>query len=325
MVTTNITRRLFAAALLLTASAVALAQDGYPNRTIKIIVPLAAGAGAADVIPRIIAEKLAGKWSRPVIIENRPGASNNIGAEIAAKSEPDGYTLLATPPPPLVINRSLYPNLGYDPSKFVPVTVIASYPNVLVVGPRPQFSTLGGLLAFAKENPDKLSYASPGAGSSPHLAMEWLKTLAGIRMTHVAYKGLAPAMNDVVAGHVDLMFGNTFTVLPLIKSGQLRALGVDSAKRIIELPDIPSISETFPGYVVTSWLALVAPPKTPPEIAAKLSAAVAAALREPDVVKKLRDLSAVPVGSSPAETEAFIKRESNRWHEIIARAGIRPE
>jgi tripartite-type tricarboxylate transporter receptor subunit TctC len=155
--------------------------------------------------------------------------------------------------------------------------------------------------------------------------MEWLKTLSGIRMTHVPYNGLAPAMNDVVAGHVDLMFGNTFTVLPLIRSGKLRALGVDSGKRIVELPDLATISETFPGYVVTTWFAIVAPPKTPPEIAAKLSAAIADALREPDVVKKLRDLSAVPVGSSPAETAAFILRESDRWHQVIASAGIKPE
>jgi len=324
MNTTNITKRLFVAALLLTGYAEAPAQDAYPSRTIKIIVPLAPG-GAADVVPRVIADKLARRWGRPVIIENRPGASNNVGAEVAAKAEPDGYTLLATPPPPLVINRSLYPRLGYDPNAFVPVAVIASLPNVLVVGSKPQFSTLGGLLAFAKANPDKLSYASPGGGSSPHLAMEWLKTLAGVRMTHVPYNGLAPAMSNVVAGHVDLMFGNTFTVLPLIRSGKLRALGVDSAKRIVEFPDLPTISETFPGYVVTTWFAIVAPPRTPPEIAAKLSAAIADALREPDVVKTLRDLSAVPVGSSPAETAAFIKRESDRWHQVIASAGIRPE
>jgi tripartite-type tricarboxylate transporter receptor subunit TctC len=325
MSTMNALQRLFVATLLFTATVAASAQEGYPNRTIRIIVPAAAGANALDVIARIIAEKLSATWSRPVIVENRSGASTNIGAEAAAKSEPDGYTLLATPPATLVINQSFYPKLGYDPRAFVPITVIASYSNVLVVGPRAPFSTFSGLLAFAKENPDKLSYASPGIGTSPHVAMEWLKKLAGIRLTHIAYKGLTPAMSDVVAGHVDLMFGNAFTVLPLVRSGQFRALGVDSAKRIVELPEVPSIAETFPGYVLTSWIALVAPPGTPPEIAAKLSAAVAAALREPDVAKKLRDLSAVAVGTSPAETAAFIRRESDRWHEIIALAGIRPE
>jgi len=313
---------IFVAALVVGAPAPAAALADYPNRTVRIIVPVAAGA-AADILPRIVAEKLAARFGHPVIIENRPGANSNIGAEAVAKAEPDGYTLLATPPPPLVTAQSFYPKLGFDPNAFVPVAVIAALPNVLVVGPKASFSSIDGLVAFAKANPDKLTYASAGVGSGPHLAMEWTKHLTRIRLAHVPYKGLAPALNDVIAGHVDLMFNNTFNVFQFIKDGQLRPLGVDSERRIAELPDVPAISETFPGYVVTTWFAIVAPPKTPLEIAVKLSDAIANALREPDVVKRLHDLSALPVGSSPAETAIFIKRERERWHQIIVATGIK--
>jgi tripartite-type tricarboxylate transporter receptor subunit TctC len=314
--------QLIGAVLLVAVPAGALAQDNYPSRTIKIIVPIPPGA-AADVLPRTIAEKLTTRLGQPVIVENRPGANSNLGAEVAAKAEPDGYTLLATPPPPLVINQSLYPNLRFDPGAFVPVTVIARLTNVLVVNPNAPFSSIEELVAFAKANPNKLSYASAGVGSSPHLAVEWLSHVAGIRMTHVPYNGLAHALNDVIAGHVHLMFNNTFNVLQLIKDRRLRALGVDSERRIPEIPELPAISENFPGYVVTTWFAIVAPPKMPPEIAGKLSTTIADVLREPDVAKKLRDFSATPVGSSPAETAAFLQRERERWRQVIVAAGIK--
>ena len=313
--------RIVVAALLWGAPGLAVAQGDYPSRTIKIIVPLVPG-GAADVVPRIIAEKLTVRFGHPVVIENRPGANGNIGAEAVAKAEPDGYTLLATVPGPLVINQSLYPKLGFEPRAFVPVTVTAALQNLLLVHPKAPYSTLQELVAFAKANPGKLTYGSPGVGSSPHLATEWIKYLAGIRITHVPYNGIPPAIQDVVAGHVDITFANTFTVLSLVKEGRLRALGVDSADRIAELPDLPTIAETFPGYVVTSWFAIVAPPKTSREIASKLSTAIAEVLKEPDVAKKLRDLSATPIGTSPLDSAAFIQRESERWHQIVVSAGL---
>jgi tripartite-type tricarboxylate transporter receptor subunit TctC len=313
-----------AAALALATTLVAAAQSDYPNRPIKIIVPLPPGA-TADTLPRIIGEKLTAKWGQPVIIENRPGASQNLGAEAVARAEPDGYTLLATPQGPLTVGPSMFAKLSFDASAFVPVTVMAQLPYVLVVHPRAPFSTLKGMIDFAKANPDKLNYGSPGSGSSTHLSMEWLKTLADIRITHVPYKGAAPALTDLLAGHIEMMFDNLGNPLQFIRDGRLRALAVASETRIAELPDVPLIAETFPGFVSTSWFAIVAPPKTPPEIAAKLQAAIAEILHLPDVAARLQRLPAKPVGSSPAETAALIKDETARWHKIIQAAGIKPE
>jgi len=301
----------------------ALAQDNYPNRLIKIIVPVPPGA-AADILPRIVAEKLASRWGQPVIVENRPGGALNIGAEAVAKAEPDGYTLLATPAPPLAINQSLYPKLRFDPNAFVPVTVMATTANVLVAHPRVQFSTIQGLIAFAKANPGKLSYVSAGFGTTPHLAMEQLKSQASIEIVHVPYKGLVPT--DLLAGHVDLMFNNLGNTLPQIQGGTLKVLAVGSAKRLAALPDVPAIAEIFPGFLSATWFAVVAPPKSSPEIAAKLSTAIAEVLRLPDVAKRIiQDLSMTPVGSPPAEAAAFMQEERERWQKVIVSAGIKPE
>jgi tripartite-type tricarboxylate transporter receptor subunit TctC len=302
----------------------ALAQDTYPSRPVRMIVPLSAG-GSADVIPRIVADKLTAKFGQPFVVENRPGATGGVGAEMVAKAEPDGYTLLATTPPVLVINESLHAKINYDPRAFVPVSIVSALSNALAVRPNAPFATVAELIAYAKSNPDKLNYASPGVGSSQHLAMEWLKTLAGIKLTHVPYNGTGPALNDVVAGHVDLMFAGTVSVLPLLAGNRLRVLAVDSEKRIVELPDVPTVTETFPGYVVTSWNAVVAPPKTDAAIVAKLSAAIAEVVRMPDVDKRLRDLAAIPVGNSPAQALARIEQERERWHRIIVSAGIKAQ
>jgi tripartite-type tricarboxylate transporter receptor subunit TctC len=311
------------AALLAAAPIVVIAQDNYPNRPVRVIVPLSAG-GSADVIPRMVAEKLTQRFGQTFVIENRPGATGGVGAEVVFKAEPDGYTLLATTPPVLVINASLHRKIAYDPRAFVPVSIVSALSNVLAVSNNVPFTTLDGLIAFAKANPDKLNYASPGLGSSQHLAMEWLKSLAGIKLTHVPYNGTGPALNDVIAGHVDLMFAGAVSVLPLVAGGRLRAVAVDSEKRIAELPQVPAVAETFPGYVVTSWNAWVAPPKTDAGIVAKLSAAIADVLRLPDVSKRLRDMAAVPIGSSPAEAATRIAQERERWGKIIAVAGIKP-
>jgi tripartite-type tricarboxylate transporter receptor subunit TctC len=315
---------LSAAALLVAATVVAAAQGNYPSRLIKIIVPVPPGA-FADTLPRVIGEKLAAMWGQPVIIENRPGAASNLGAEAAAKASPDGYTLLATPPGPLVVNQSLYAKLPFDPEAFVPVTVMAALPYVLLANPAVPFSDVQGLVAHAKANPDKLNFGSAGIGSPPHLAMEWLKTLAGIRMTHVPYKGSGLALTDLVAGHVDLMFDNIGNPVPLVRDGKVRALGVASEKRITALPDVAPIAETFSSFKVTTWFAIVAPAKTPPEIAAKLSTAIGEILQMPDVVTRLQASYATAIGGSPAATAALIKAETERWRMIVQAAGIKPE
>jgi tripartite-type tricarboxylate transporter receptor subunit TctC len=315
---------LVAATVFVAGTAVAAAQGNYPNRLIKIIVPVPPGA-FADTLPRLIGEKLAAMWGQPVIIENRPGAASNLGAEAVAKAAPDGYTLLATPPGPLVVNQSLYAKLPFDPETFVPVTVMAALPYVLLANPALPFANVAEFVTYAKANPDKLNFGSAGIGSPPHLAMEWLKTLAGIRMTHVPYRGSGPALADLVAGHVGLMFDNVGNPVPLIRDGKVRALGVASERRLAVLPDVAPIAETFPSFKVTTWFAIVAPPKTPPEIAAKLSAAFGEILRMPDVGRRIQDSYGTPVGGSPADTATLIKTETERWRAIVQAAGIKAE
>lgn len=311
------------ALLLATASIPAMAQGGYPTRTIKIVVPVPPG-GFADTFPRLIAEKLSAKWRLPIIVENRPGAGLNVAAEAVAKSEPDAYTLLATPPGPLATNRFIYSGLGYDPDAFVPVTILASGPLVLVVRSSLPVSSLQELIAYAKANPDKLNFASSGVGSPPHLAMEMLKAKTGIRVVHVPYKGLTPALTDVVAGHVDIMFHDPASTLPQIRAGRLKALGNGGASRISELPEVPAIAETVEGFSATTWYAIVAPPKTPQAIASKLSMAIADVLRLSEVARQMTDYSITPVGSTPAQTADFLKAETERWRAVIVAAGIKP-
>jgi tripartite-type tricarboxylate transporter receptor subunit TctC len=315
---------LVVAVLLAGVLSIAVAQGDYPNHTIKIVVPIPPG-GTADVLPRLVAEKLSARWSQPVIVENRPGAALNLGAEAVAKAEPDGYTLLATPPGPLVTNRFLSPHLGFDPSAFVPVTVLAKGPFLLIVRPNLPVSSLQEFIAYAKANPDKLNFASSGTGSPPHLAMEMLKAKAGIRLVHVPYRGLTPALTDVAAGHVDMLFHDPSSTLPQIRSGHVKALAVSGASRIRELPDVPAIAETIGGFDVTTWYAVVAPPKTPSNVATKLSQAIAEIVRLPDVAKQLSDFSIAPGGSTPAETAAFLKAETELWRAVVVAAGIKPD
>jgi tripartite-type tricarboxylate transporter receptor subunit TctC len=300
------------------------AQTAFPSRTIRIVVPVPPGP-TADVLPRIIADRLAATWGQPVIVENRPGAALNLGAESVAKAAPDGYTLLAAPPPPLAINQSLYPRLGFDPGAFVPITVMAQSPNVLMVHPKVPASNLWELIAYAKSNPGKLTYASSGAGSTPHLSMELLKSLTGIDLVHVPYKGLGPAMTDLLGGHVNMMLDNLGNAVAPVKAGRLKALGVGSASRVEILPDVPAIAEMFPGFLSVTWFAIVAPPQTSPEIAATLSSAIGEIVRRPDVSSRFAELFSTPVAGTPAETAAFIRAERERWHKVIIAAGIKLE
>ncbi len=298
------------------------AVEDFPNRTIKIVVPVPPGP-LLDVVPRIIAEKLASKWSIAVIIENRPGAAQNLGAEVVAKSDPDGYTLLASPPGPLVVSQHLRSKLNFDPGAFVPVSLMVKLPTALVVNPKVPASNLQEFLAYARANPGKLTFGSPGAGSTPHLATEQLMKAAGIRLVHVPYQGMAPAMNDLIGGHIDVMIDLYGNVSPNIKDGKLKLLAVTTQTRLPEEPNVPTISEVVPGFVHEEWFAMVAPPKTPADIASKLSAAIAEALKLPDVAKRMADFSAVPVGATPDDTAAFIKTENARWRELIDTTGLK--
>jgi len=310
--------------LLLAAPTTAIGESQYPDRPIKIIVPFAAG-GAVDTMARIVADKLTSEWKQPVVVENRAGASGNVGAEAVAKAEPDGYTLLISPPPPLAINQHLFANLRFDPTAFVPITVIAGAPNVLLARPGLAADSVPALIALGKSQPGKLTYGSAGRGSTPHLSAEMLKSLAGIDMAHVAYKSVPQAVNDVVSGSIDLTFGTLVDSLGLIQSGRLKALGVGSAQRSPALSDVPTLAETLPGYLSTTWYSAVAPPKTPPAVVGKLSAAIAKALREAEAFEKLERLQATPILNSPSEASAFIAADSERWRKVIIAAGLKPD
>jgi tripartite-type tricarboxylate transporter receptor subunit TctC len=314
-----------ALAITLLAVTPATAQDSYPNQTIKIVVPLGPGP-FPDALTRIVAGKLQARWGHPVIVENRPGAANNIGAEAVAKSPPDGYTLLSAPQGPFVIAQHFFQKLGYDPTAFVPVTVMASLPYTLVANPKAPYASLQELIAYAKANPDKVTYASAGTGGQPHLIGELLQYASGIRIRHVPYKaGLGQAMTDLIGGHVDLMFDNIGNTLPQIREGTVKVLATLSSKRLPQLPDIPAIAETYPAVVTTGWYAIAAPPKTPPDIVAKLAAAIGETLKLPDVAQRLAGYNASAVGGSPAATATFFKKESEIWRQVIVANGITPK
>ncbi len=299
------------------------AQEVFPNRVIKIVVPFAAGT-TADQIPRLIGDKLTAKWGQPVIVENRPGATGNIGAEIVAKAPPDGYTLLSTAAPPLAINQSLDPNLKFDPTAFVPISLMTLVPNVLVVNPGLNVKTLQEFIALAKSKPGALTYVSTGPGGTPTLAMELLKLKSGANIRDIPYRqGTGPGLVDVLGGRIDAMFINISEALPHITAGNVRALGISTDKRIEQLPNVPTIAATFPGFYSSTWYAMVAPPKTPADIAAKLSAAIIEALRAPDLAEKLTAQSMIVIGAPQADTDKFLKSEVERWREVIKAAGLK--
>jgi len=310
-----------ALAAMLAALPGAGAQD-YPSRPVKIIVPFPAG-GTADVMPRVIGEWLSRKWGQPAVVENRTGAAGNIGAEAVAKAEPDGYTLLSAPPPPLVINQNLYPKLGFDPTEFVPIVIMGRVPNALVINAKLPFNSVAELIAYAKANPGKLTSATQGNGTTSHLTSELFQLMADVKFQHVPYRGSAPALTDLVAGSVDLMFDNLGVSLPLVKGGQLKLLGVATPKRMASLPDVPTIAETLPGFESAAWFAIVAPPKTPQAVVDKINADVNEALRQGDIVQRLAQLSAEPIGGTPQATAAYMREEIERWHKVIKAANVK--
>lgn len=321
-VTSKIHKVILGLAFLATSMGVALpsqAQD-YPTKLIKIVVPFAPGGGT-DVVARLVAERLQAKWGQPVIVEHRPGAGGNIGAEAVFRSPPDGYTLLLTPPPPLVINKGLYAKLSFDPDEFVPVSLLSASPNVLLVHPKLPIKSVKQLIDYAKANPDRLNYASQGNGTTSHLTAELFKSSAGVNLVHVPYKGSGPAIADLLGGQVDIMFAEISTAVSHIQAGKLSALAVGSDKRNPSLPSVPTVSESLPGFVSMTSSNIVAPPKTPPAIVNKLSSAIAEVMRDAAVVKRLSDLSAVAIGSTPAEHAKFLTQERKRWGGVIRVTG----
>jgi tripartite-type tricarboxylate transporter receptor subunit TctC len=318
-------RCLIAAAAALAAMLAAppgVAAQDYPTRAVKIVVPFPAG-GTADVMPRIFADWLSKKWGQPVVVENRTGAAGNIGAEMVAKADPDGYTLLSAPPPPLVINQNLYPKLGFDPTAFVPIVIMGRVPNALVVNPKLPVDSVAALIAAAKASPGKLTAATQGNGTTSHLTSELFQLMAGVKFQTVPYRGSAPALNDLVAGSVDLMFDNLGVSLALVKGGKLKLLGVATPKRMAALPDVPTIAETLPGFESAAWFAIVAPPKTPQAVVDKINADVNEALKQPEIIARLAQLSAEPIGGTPQATAAYMREEVERWHKVIKAANVK--
>ncbi len=307
-------------------AATAIAADVYPSRPVRIVVPFPPG-GPADVLARTVGDKLQATLGQPVVVDNRPGAGGNIGMELVAKAAPDGHTLALAPAGNLTVNPSLYRNVPYDVARdFAPVTVIAAVPNILVVNAQVPAKDLAELIAYAKANPGKLNFASPGPGSGAHLAGELLKSSAAIDMVHVPFSGIAPAVTAVVAGDVQVMFAGSSSAMPHVTAGKLRALGVASPKRIASAPALPTLAESgLPGFDVTSWYSIVAPAGTPPAVVERLQREIAKALDAPDVKTKLAGLGAEPVANTPSEFSAMIKVESAKWGKIVKDANIRPE
>jgi tripartite-type tricarboxylate transporter receptor subunit TctC len=311
----------------LCASQPALAQSAstYPAKPIHIIVTFTSG-GAPDILARLIGDKLNAAWGQPVIVDNKPGAGGNIGADFVAKSPPDGYNLVLGTVGTHSINGSLYRNMPYDMDKdFTPVTLLASTPNMLVINNDVAAKNLREFIALGKKE-GKMTFASSGAGTSIHVSGELFKTMTGIDMTHIPYKGRASAIPDLLGGRVTMMFDNMPSSLPLVREGKLRALGVTSAKRSQAAPDIPTLAESgLPGFEAVSWFALFAPANTPRPIVDKLQGEVSKILKSPDVSKKLLDLGLDPVGSTPDELAAYQKSEIAKWTKVVKDSGAKVE
>jgi tripartite-type tricarboxylate transporter receptor subunit TctC len=319
-------RKCLAALALQSAIAMLLAcpafAQGYPGHPVKIVVPFPAG-GTADVLPRAVADWLSRKWGQAVVIENKTGAAGNIGAETVYNAAPDGYTLLSTPPPPLVINHNLYPKLGFDPTKFEPIIVMAHVPNALIVNPnRIKASSVAELVAWLRENPDKVTAATQGNGTTSHLTSEMFQLMAKVKLRHIPYRGSAPALQGLLAGDVDLMFDNLGVSLALVTAGQLRLLAVASSGRLAAMPAVPTIAETLPGFEAVAWYAIAAPPKTPKAIVDKINADVNEALASPEIQAHLKKLSAEAFGGSVDKTAKYLQDEIERWGGVIKSAKI---
>jgi tripartite-type tricarboxylate transporter receptor subunit TctC len=308
---------------LLIAVTAAQAQT-YPNKAVRLVVPFAAG-GSTDIIGRTVAQKLNELWGQPVLVDNRPGGSTVIGTDVVSKSPPDGYTLLVTPAPFTIVPSLTTTKLPYDPAKdFEPITLINTTPLVVVVNPGVPATSIKELIALARSKPGSLNFGSSGSGGSNHLAGELFNAMAGVKMVHIPYKGNAPALTDLVGGHVDLVFNGLTSALPLIKSGKLRALAVTSLARTGSLPDMPTLDELgLKGFQAVAWNGLNAPGRTPKDIIGKINADVLRVIRSPELVERLKAEGSDPVGNSPEQYSAFLRDEITKWAKVIQFAGVK--
>jgi len=314
-----------AAAVALLALSPAAAQTDYPNRPVRIVVTVPAGGGV-DTATRIFAEKLQQRLGQPFVIENRGGAGGNVAAETVFAAPPDGYTLMASQPAPLTSNIALYKKLNFDPAAFEPVAVVSKFPNVLLVRQDFPARTAQEFMAYAKANPGKLNYASQGIGTTSHLTAELFTSMTGTKMTHVPYRGTGPALNDLVAGHVDFIFMELSSAIKLHEGGKARILAVATDKRLDILKDVPTMIELgLPGFISDTWNAISAPPKTPQAIVMKLNQAINAIINDSETKKRFAELNLLAAGGSPEDMRKLVKEETSRWTEMIRKAGIQPE
>ena len=315
--------------LLITVAAFVISPaiaETWPTRPIRFIVPFAPGGGG-DVVGRIIGQRMSEQLGKPLIIDNRAGGGGTLGCELAAKAAPDGYTLLLGNVGPIAVGPALYPKLAYDPVRdFAPVTMIASFPNLLVANPGLPFKTVPELVAYAKSRPGTLNFASAGAGTSTHLAGELFKSVAGIDVVHVPYKGGAAAMTDIIAGQVAYYFGTMPSSMPLAKAGKLRALAVTSLTRSPAAPEVPTIAESgYPKFETAAWYGLMFPTSTPREIVARTNAATMVVLALPDIRERLVHEGSEPLGSTPAQFGAYIKAEIAKWSGVVKAANLKAD
>jgi tripartite-type tricarboxylate transporter receptor subunit TctC len=300
-------------------------EPSYPSRPVKIIVSAPPGGGV-DIVARVIADRLAKMWGQPFVVENRPGAGGNLGTEAVAVAEPDGYTLLAAQPAPLTTNVVLYKKLNFDPAAFEPLAIMTSIPNVLVVRADFPADSVAELVAYAKANPDKVNFGSQGVGTTPHLTGELFARATGSKLTHVPYRGTAQAVNDLVAGHLDLLFFQLDSVREQYQAKKAKMLAVTTAQRVAAVPEVPTMDEAgVKGFRSDTWNALAAPPKTPGAIVVKLNAAINAVLKQPETAEHLRAMNMTPIGGTPDAIKTFIKEETERWGEVIRAANIRAD
>jgi tripartite-type tricarboxylate transporter receptor subunit TctC len=301
------------------------AQEPYPSRTVKIVVPAAPGS-TTDTLARIVADQLSQKWGKVAIVENIPGGAMNIGAHSVARAAPDGYTLMVAPPSPLSYNHLIYRDPGYDPTKFVPIAMLARIPNVLVVRKELPAATLKEFIDYGKANPGKLSYASQGVGSTAHLSAAQLEVQAGIKMVHVPYRGAQPALTDIVAGHVDVFFDTLATSVPLYRDNKVKLIGVADLQRAGAVPEVPTFSEAgLPGFRSVTWFGLVAPPATSAALAERINRDVVEILGREDVRDMLRRISLEAGTTAPAGVAKFFADETALWGKVIKEAGIEPQ
>ena len=319
-----ITKLLAALAIACLAPAYAAAQS-WPQKPVKMIVPFPAGGGT-DAIARIVAKYLTQRLGQQVFVENRGGANGGIGLQALAVSDPDGYTIATSSDTPLTVNPSLYSKLPYEPLRdFVPVTTLVRFPGMLAIHPSVPVRSIAELIALAKEKPGGLTYASAGVGNFSHLAMELFSLKAGIKLLHVPYKGTGPASLALVAGDVQMGFNNVSTLFQNMQAGQVVALGVAEPKRMPDLPNVPAVAETLPGFEMAPWAGIIVPAKTPKEIVTRLSQETIAVMRDPEVVKLLTEQQLTPYSLEAPEFEKLVRQDHEKWAAVIKTAGIKPE